>query len=53
VAVGLASCATTALPSGTDTVTASYSGVAGKDTPSSGETTIHVGAHPPPVYYPT
>ena len=53
VSDGSASCATTALPAGTDTVTATYSGVAGKYTPGSGETTIHVGAHPPPVYYPT
>ena len=53
VSSGSASCATTALPAGTDTVTATYSGVAGQYTPSSGQPTIHVGANPPPVYYPT
>ncbi|GEM_PF-5000932 len=53
VSGGSASCATTALPAGTDTVTATYSGVAGTYTASTGETTIHVGATAAPVYYPT
>lgn len=53
VSSGVATCKTTALPIGSDTVVASYSGVSTKYRASSGQTIVTVGTPPPPGRYPT